>query len=79
MNSIDNSENITGSLPDYPCAYCGRKNCSMSISNNGKCQFFISESVYENMSEATYNHKHKIKNYIKKNHHKKKSYHRYKF
>lgn len=73
----DKSSDYTGSLPDYPCLYCTRsKHCTMTVTNDGsRCEMFTTyeAGMFEGSSPN------KIKNYTKRNHHKKKSYHRGKF
>lgn len=73
----EDSSTITNSMPDYPCAYCGRRNCTMSVSSYGKCPHFTREVIYDNVVRGE--SETKPKNYIKRNHHKKRSYHRGKF
>lgn len=70
-------ESLTNSMPGYPCSYCGRRNCTMSVSSYGKCPYFTREIIYDNMVSGE--SETKQKNYVKKSHHKKRNYHRGKF
>lgn len=76
MSPFDNSSDYTGSMPDYPCLQCTRsKHCTMTVSNvGGPCPMFTTSKTgyFEGSSTVK-------KNYIKRNHHKKRSYHRGKF
>lgn len=74
MNSIgDNSKQYTGGMSDYPCVFCKRKNCTMTVTSNGPCDYYIDTEVHFK------GYSYEPRNYVKRNHGKKRSYHRGKF
>ena len=69
-----NNEN-TAAFPRTPCYGCKRKNCTMSVFYGKTCEFAINHDY--TVAEGKYDYK--PKNYVKRNHNKKRSYHRGKF
>ena len=63
-------------MTDYPCCWCVRKNCTMSTSYGGRCEFAM---FHENPSILTGCSETEPRKYVKKQKNKKKVYHRGKF
>ena len=68
------SSNYTATIPNSPCIGCKRKNCTMSVFYGSSCEFAIyKDDIFSGSCPS------KVKNFAKRSHGKKKSYHRGKF